>query len=155
MTAGLSDALDTYRRGLEAQLDLLETLATLAAVQHEACQRVDPAALAEVCHQREHVMDALAALEAVQRPVRDRIVAHLDAVRTLRTFAAVSELHRRAEACLDTVSARDNATLLELERSDPARRASAAALEAGEATLAAYRKTVSVDSRSSLVDSRG
>lgn len=155
MTPDLADTLAAYRHGLEAQIHLLETLADIAARQRDACLRVDAAALADACIERDRVMEMLFGLEAVQRPQRDRIVEALPAARRLDLFETVSRLHRRAEACLAELDRRDAATRAQIEQSDMARRASATALETGETTLAAYRKILSVESRSSILNSRG
>jgi hypothetical protein len=155
MTSDLAGTLDVYRRGLEAQIALLETLVAAAGAQQDACQRVDAAALLDASLIRQKTMDALFELEASQRPVRDHLVQNLAAVQRLQGFAAVSALHRKGQVCLAELDTRDQSTIANLQQSDASRRASALTLDAGEATLAAYRRILSVQSRSSIVDSRG
>lgn len=155
MTPDLPRMIASYRRGLESQIELIEQLAALALLQQDACERVDANALAAACRERERISHLLFGLEEAQRPLRDRIVARLPDARMNEGFAAVSALHRRAEACLIELDRRDAATRATLDRLDTARRAAANALEAGETTLAAYRKTLSMGSKSSILNSHG
>lgn len=155
MTSDLACVLDAYRRGLEEQVGLLERLASCATAQHDACQRRDADALVEASADRQRVLDALLSLERTQRPLRDRLAGSLPALTPLSGFDTVSRLHRRAEAWIGEVDAHDRETRGHLEQADLVRRASATTLETAEATLAAYRKILSINTPSSILDSRG
>jgi hypothetical protein len=151
MTPDLTRTLDEYRAGVERQILLLEELAGLARAQFEACQQHDVEALARASAGRRRVMDTLLRLEREQRRLRDRVVENLTAARQLRPFDAVTRLHRQAERWLAVVDEHDRELRQRLEQGDPARRAAAHALEAGGATLAAYRKTLSYATPRSLI----
>jgi hypothetical protein len=155
MSAALQRALDGYRAGLDRQVASLEALARVSASQHEACLQRDADALWTMAAEREAVMAALSALESEQRPLRDQLADALPLAERLAGFEDVHRLHRVACRLLDEVEASDLAILTCLEQNELARRAAAHVLDAGGATLAAYRKTTSLASpRSSIVDSR-
>jgi hypothetical protein len=151
----LSGALDAYRRGLEEQIALLESLAACAAAQRHACERRDADALVEASAHRQRAMEALLDLEQRQRPLRDLLADDPVTLKRQTAFDTVSHLHRRAEAWLGEIDSRDRETRVHLDQTASARRASAMAIEAGEATLGAYRKTLLVNAPSSILDSHG
>jgi hypothetical protein len=156
MTRELRETLGEYRRALETQVRFLEAIQRLASAQHAAALRQDASALTECSAERTETMAALEALERDQQDRRAWVTAHLALVETLDEFAAVRRLHRLAGATIGEILARDAETRRSLEQSEGARRSAAHVLDAGEATLAAYRKTLAHTSpRSGIVDRHG
>jgi hypothetical protein len=155
-TTQLQDSIEDYGRGVAAQLSLLDELAHLASRQHQAVLARDSVALDAAAADRDRILARVLALEDDLRPQRELLAQHLADANQLRGFAAVQQLHRLAEQRLADVIALDDETCTRLEGGDSSRRATAHALDAGEATLSAYRRIVSpAPSRSGIVDQRG
>lgn len=156
MTSGLAGALETYRQGLERELPLLDALARLASSQRAASLDRDAARLEALTLERGGLVQELMRLDDELRGQRAELAAQLDVARTLDGFDAVSELHQRAARQLDAVLRCDRETCATLECDSRLRRLVVQELEAGEATLAAYRKVLSpATPRSGLFDRRG
>jgi hypothetical protein len=156
MPQALASALTEYRSGLERELGLLGELLSLATRQHDRLQAGDLLALPALAEGRARIMEALAAIEGRVRPVREFIAQRLDDARRLPGFDALVRLHREAEDLVTAIQARDRAILQDLETAGVARREAAQALEAGEATLAAYRKVLApTPGSAAIVDRHG
>jgi hypothetical protein len=156
MTSRLAGVLKTYREGLERELLLLDALARLASSQRVASVDHDAVRLDALTLEREDLVQELLRLDDDLRLQRAELAAELDCARTLDLFEGVSDLHRRAAELLDAVLGSDRETCATLERDSEPRRLVAHELEAGGATLAAYRKVLSpVAPRSGIFDRRG
>lgn len=156
MTPALRHLLQEYRVGLDTQLALLDALLGLAAAQHDATRADDLLRLGVASAERQEVVATLLDLERELYPWREELARHAQDTRGDDEFAEVSLLHRRAEQRIADVLAFDRETRAQLDRLDRTRRQVAQELEAGEATLAAYRKVLSpACPRSAIVDQRG
>jgi hypothetical protein len=101
-------------------------------------------------------MDQFLALEATVGPMRERIAGTLEAARVLPGFGSVNALHREAERLFAALRDKDAETAASLRELDDAGRSDAQRLEAGELTLAAYKRVVAPPpSSAELVDRRG
>jgi hypothetical protein len=152
----LRETLDAYRRGLEAEVPLLESLARTASDQFEASLNGDAVTLAACAARRESLMESLLVAETDLQRLRALVAANLPSAEPLEGFDAVQRLHRIAEHWIDEVQGHDIRTRAQLQQRELTRRAAAHTLDTGEATLAAYRKTLSPTAvRSSIVDRLG
>jgi hypothetical protein len=140
--ADLRAALAEYRQGLDAELGLLNQLTALACDQHQASDGDDYPALTAVSERRDDLMRALLEIEAQLRPVRACIAGQAEEARRVDGFDEIARLHREAENLVATILTSDRSTLLALQAAERARRTASQAIEAGEATLAAYRKVI-------------
>lgn len=156
MTHALFDTLADYKAGLTEQVHLLHGLLRAAQDQFAASTSGVAHELAKASEERARIMSTLMALEHDQRGHRDTLHRHLDAVRLLDGFSEVSALHRVAEECVGRIHEQDASTRERLAREQALRTATAHTLDAGETTLAAYRKVLtSGGERSALVDQHG
>jgi hypothetical protein len=135
-------ALVDYGRGLDTELSLLDELARWARAQNQAAHAGDSPALSSASTGRQAAMDALLDVEERVRPVRAMIIAHLREARVQEGFPALASKHRQGERLLAAIAECDRETLDILQDAERARRLSVHAIEAGEATLAAYRKVI-------------
>ena len=142
MTADLARALADYRTGMDAELQVLAQLESIATRQHTLPHPPSADALTSLGVEREQHLSSLNALEQQLEPLRARVVAQLDLARTLPGFAGVADRHRRAAEHVATIMRLDAESLEALKRADQERRAAAQNLEAGEVTLAAYRRVL-------------
>ena len=142
MTADLATALADYRTGMDAELQALAQLESIATRQHALPHPPPAEALASLGLERERHLAALTGLEQQLQPLRALVAAHLELARTLPGFTGVAERHRRAGEYVATIMRLDSESLEALQRADQERRAAAHDLEAGEATLAAYRRVL-------------
>lgn len=140
MTADLATVLADYRTGLDAELSLLAQLHDLATRQHALPVPPVPEALTALALERERLLASLAALEHQVLPLRSLLATHVSTVRQLPGYAGVADRHQRAQALVTAITELDDASLAVLTRADAERRTAAQSLEAGEATLAAYRR---------------
>ena len=138
----LATALADYRTGMDAELPILAQLESIATRQ-QALPHPPPAdALTSLGVEREQQLSALSGLEQQLEPLRAIVASQLDLARTLPGFAGVAERHRRAAEHVATIMRLDAESLAALQRADQERRAAAQNLEAGEVTLAAYRRVL-------------
>ena len=152
----LAAALPDYTAGIEAELTLLRQLRQLAHAQHDASQARDLDDLNRGGDARERIMAALVNLEHELKPIRLAIAAQRDAASALDGFAAIAALHRSAADVVGDILQADRNTLVELRSAELDRRASAQAVETGEATLAAYRRVLTpVVGSAGLINRRG
>lgn len=157
MTAGELGALvRSYRTGLEAELVLLRQLQGIAATQHEATEQRSADLLARVADQREGLMANLVAIEHQIKPARELLATHHTEAAAIEGFADVVSLHRSAADLVGAILAADEQTRRALRAAEAARRQAAEMLEAGEASLAAYRRVIAPPLASaSLFNRRG
>lgn len=142
MTADLSTALADYRTGLDAELSVLAQLQDLATRQRALPEPASPEALTTLALERERLLATLAGLEQQVLPIRTQLAAHVSLVRQMPGFAGIAERHQRAAALVAEITRLDDESLAVLQRAEVDRRVAAQSLETGEATLAAYRRTL-------------
>lgn len=156
MIADLDVVLADYRTGLDAELAVLARLEDVATRQHALPHPADPDSLTALALERERQLSALAGLEQQIAPLREQIARRLVEARALPGFAGIADRHRRATAAVARIGALDEESLAALQRADADRRQAAQRLDTGEATLAAYRRTLQQPSGpAGLVDQRG
>jgi hypothetical protein len=152
----LPSLLAAYRAGVERELDALERLETLAHAQLDAATRGDVDRVLELTKDRAVIWGEIDAEEAVLGAARVRLHERLGAARRVDGFDEVADRHRLACTRLDAIAEVDHRTLTQLEFDARTKRDLAKDLEAGEATLAAYRRVTSDAAASAeLVDRRG
>jgi hypothetical protein len=155
-TPSLQTRLDAYAESLVPELDLLRALIGCSSDQNHAAATGDLPALARATLERQRVMDEFLALETAVRPMRDSIAQTLAAARALPGFWNVNEVHREAERLFAALRDKDAETAASLRQLDDVGRSDAQRLEAGELTLAAYKRVVAPPpSSAELVDRRG
>ncbi|MGE3840675.1 MAG: hypothetical protein AB7I50_03740 [Vicinamibacterales bacterium] len=156
MTPSLAPLLAEYQQDLEAQIELLERLLAAAHGQFAAALPGSAFDLAKACEERARVMTALLDVERRQLDRRAILHRHLDLARRLDGFSTVAALHRRATRSLSEIEEVDLRTRERLAREQALRTATVHTLDAGETTLAAYRKVLTSGHEiSSLVDQHG
>jgi hypothetical protein len=149
----LADALTAYVAGLDAEIGLLRHIEALAVAQRRVPQSDDLSALAGFADRRNRVMAALADLEHSLHPIRALIVQHLALA---RTFDEAARRHREAADLVNRIMSTYQLLMTLLEEALNVRRQLAQALEAGGATLAAYRRVLTPSIVSAgLVDTHG
>lgn len=152
----LALSLTTYGAGLQAELALLHQLEALALAQHDASTANALDRLTSIGDERARVMAALVQIEHDIKPVREKIAAHVAFARRLPFFDDVLARHRQAGELVSRILESDRVVLGQLEEAERARREAAHTIEAGEATLAAYRRVIAPTVASvGLVDRRG
>ncbi len=128
-----------YVAGMEHEVTLLGALLVIARQQREAAQPDASAALAELVVARQHAEDRLQQLECLLGPLRVK----LSATPTAHSLsAAVRNTHATARARIAEILAVDRETLEVLGAARGCRQVQLQQLEAGGATLAAYRRVV-------------
>jgi hypothetical protein len=152
----LDRRLAHYAAGLRTELDLLERLSGLASLEHQVSADGQLDRLPAITEARELALSALVEIETWLGPARADIAARLPLVRTRPEFDFISSLHREAGRLVADIVATDRQTLVALRKAASLRRHATQALDAGEATLAAYRRVVAPASAvAELVDQRG
>ena len=146
--------LAAYGTGLDTVLGLLGHLQALAEDQRAAGEARDFGRFATAADERDRVTAALLALGADLAPVRARLGAGRDGAVRLPPDTALVERHRTARTIIDSTLQIDAATLEALRDAEATRRVAASALETSEQTLAAYRRVISPNRTSSLIDAR-
>lgn len=141
-SAELSDLLGAYAPGLEAELTLLRHLKQLADRQQEASHVQDLAELARIADERERTMAGLVRIEHELKPIRHALASNRESAAALPAFADVVALHRQATDLVSTIVSVDRESLQALQQAEISRRMAAQAIEAGENTLAAYRRVL-------------
>lgn len=152
----LSVVLTDYAAGLDHVLLLLTRLEALAERQRAMAPAPAADSLEALVAERQHVLDALLALDTRLRPLRERIGDDLTEARTVPGFAVVAERHRAAAAAVTRIVQIDQHSLDALQFVGAQRRQDAQAMETAGTTLAAYRRVLSGPRASAgLVDERG
>ncbi len=152
----LTSAIVSYSSGLDAQLELLTNLEAISARQAEATRDGSAEALAQCSDERARLTAALIALEQNLKPVRALLADHSHLAARLPGFASLVTRHSAAGRRIAALIEADSQIMAALKDADAARRFAAQALEAGEATLAAYRRVIAPPPTSAaIVDERG
>lgn len=152
----LADALTAYVAGLDAEIGLLHQIESLASAQRQAQTDEDFGGLARVADRRNRLMAALAELEHRLHPIRALIVQHLEQARKVPSFEEAANRHREASDLINRIMSGDRTLVALLEEALTTRRQLAHTLEAGGATLAAYRRVLTPTIASAeLVDRHG
>jgi hypothetical protein len=152
----LEDAVRTYAAGLEAELTLLGQLQRLATTQREASHANQLDRMTHIGEERERVLASLVAIEHEIRGIRAMLAEHREQLVSLDGFARVVALHRSAGGLVQTIMSSDEETMQALREAELARRLTAATIELGENTLAAYRRVIAPPlTAASLLDRRG
>lgn len=151
----LQQQIDVYAAGIEAEITLLRQLRRLSTQQRAAMESAGVEELGGIFDERDRLMAALVHVEAEIKPVRHLIADAVPDAATLPGFDIVAALHRTAAALVATIIASDRETLGALHDAELARRLAAQTLEAGEQSLAAYRRVVAPSIKPSLLDRRG
>lgn len=138
----LGPSLHDYGAGLRAELSLLRQVAELSTRQRQASRDGLLELLGPISEERERLATTLIELEHELKPLRALLADHVTALGPLPAFQEVSQLHREAATLVSAIMATDSDTLGALQSAEDVRRLAAHALEAGEATLAAYRRAV-------------
>ena len=152
----LAGAIVSYASGLDAELDLLSHLEALSGRQREATTSGGVDVLTACSDERARLTAALIALEQDLKPIRALLADHAAAASRLPGFGALVARHhtaaRRVAALLDA----DKQTMAALKDAEDARRFAAQTIDAGETTLAAYRRVIAPPPTSAaIVDERG
>jgi hypothetical protein len=152
----IADALTAYIAGLDAEIGLLRHVNALSAAQRGVPNSDDLTTLAGLAERRSRVMAALASLEHSLNPVRALIVQHLELARSVDVFDEAVRRHREAADLITRIMSGDRTLMTLLEEALSTRRELAQSLEAGGATLAAYRRVLTPQIASAgLVDTHG
>jgi hypothetical protein len=139
---GLGQLLDEYRAGLDAEMTLLQQLGRLPASTVDVEHPDGIARLTALTDERDRILAAVVELEAQLRPLRERLAASRDELRTLPSFETIARRHREAGDLVAQLLASDSDSLAALRHAEQARRFAAHTVERGENTLAAYRRVV-------------
>jgi hypothetical protein len=142
VTADLETALADYRTGLDAELMVLAQIEELATRQRALPSPAAAEDLTALALERQRQLATLTALEQQVQPLRQHIASHIGAARQQPGYAGVAERHRRAADTVARITRLDDENLASLQHADVERRGTAHDLDAGEATLAAYRRTL-------------
>jgi hypothetical protein len=152
----LEDAVRTYAAGLEAELTLLGQLQRLATAQREATNTNELDRMTKIGEERERVLASLVAIEHEIRSIRTLLADTREQVAALDGFARVVALHRTAGSLVQAIVSSDEETMQALREAELARRLTAAAIELGDNTLAAYRRVIAPPlTAASLLDRHG
>lgn len=153
---GLAQAITAYAAGLDAELDLLGHLEALSVRQREATASGDVNALNGCSDERLSLTAALVALEQDLKPIRSQLAEHSRQAARLPGFSALVSRHQEAARRVAAIVSADQRTMAALREAETARRFAAQTIDAGETTLAAYRRVVAPPpSSAAIVDERG
>lgn len=145
-----------YASGLDAELDLLGHLEALAVRQREATASGGVEALNHCSDERLRLTAALVALEQDLKPLRNLLADHGRQAARLPGFSALVARHQEAGRRVAGIVSADQQTMAALQDAEAARRFAAQTIDAGETTLAAYRRVVAPPPASAaIVDERG
>ena len=152
----LADAIVSYASGLDAELDLLSHLELLSARQREATISGSVDDLTACSDERERLTAALIALEQDLKPIRALLADNAHAAARLPGFPALVARHHSAARRVSALVDADAQTMAALKEAEAARRFAAQTIDAGESTLAAYRRVIAPPPTSAaIVDERG
>ena len=152
----LAQAITAYAAGLDAELDLLGHLESLSKRQRLATSSGDVEALNQCSDERLQLTAALVALEQDLKPLRAQLADHSRLAARLPGFQALVARHHEAARRVGEIVSSDQRTMAALRDAEAARRFAAQAIDAGEITLAAYRRVVAPPPASAaIVDERG
>lgn len=138
----IDDLIARYSAALDEQYARLQEVRAVAARLYAAAAGGDVDELNAATASRDEITARLTASEQRCRPMREALVARVVEARRAREFARVSALHREAERLVAAILAQDRSTLTALEDAEQSRRRVSRALEAGGASLVAYRRLI-------------
>ncbi len=148
----LAQTIDAYAAGLEAEMGLLRQLLRLSEQQRTA----DLPTLTLLNDERAGLMRAIVDVEAQIRPLRLQLHTSQPQVAGIDGYQDLVTLHKVASTLVATILAADEETMRALQEAEIARQFASRTLDAGETTLAAYRKVAApAPSSAALVDRRG
>ena len=148
--------LSAYAAGLEAELTLLRQIQKVSDGQREATVAGDAEQMKQIADERERLMAGLVRVEHEIRASRAHLAEHQSVAAELPGFPEVVEAHRTAGSLVNRILLSDRDTVLALREAEVARRQASQSVEAGEATLAAYRRVITPALTSpSLLNRRG
>jgi len=139
----IADALDQYRAGLETAVSLLKQLREVALRQHAGTQQRDFAALAADSDTRDRLTGAIVAIEPGMREVRAALAGEHVSLKGMPDYQDVIALRQVAADLVSSILETDKASMQSLADAELARKAAMVGIEAGETTLAAYRRVLS------------
>jgi hypothetical protein len=149
----LGTHLSTYAAGLEAELSILHQIEDLSAAQQRATTEHDIDQLHRIADERERLMAGLVQVESQIVPSRRILAEYRPIAASIPGFEAVAALHREADELVNAIMQSDRDTMSALQDAEVARHTASQTLEAGEHTLAAYRRVLApTSSGPSLVD---
>lgn len=152
----LESALDEFRRGLEAELDLLRQLRSVARQQRALSDANDFDRFQAFSDERERLTRRLLAIEQDLATTRATLGGLRDELSSLPAYSTVVALRQSSTDLVHEILACDEEAMKALADAELARRAALASLERGEVTLAAYRRVLAPPtSNANLLDSRG
>jgi hypothetical protein len=140
--ADLAPAIEEYRAGLEAELQLLHQLERISQEQEAVSRDGDLSEFDAAADERDRLMQSLVAIEAGLRGVRQMLTDHRGQASAAPGFGDVVRLHREAARLVGAILTVDQQSLSALADAELARRSAVVALERGETTLAAYRRVL-------------
>ena len=138
----LIDALEQYRIGLETAVSLLRRLASVAHRQREGTASRNFEQLAAEADVRDELTHALVAIEPSLRQVKAVLAEDHAAAARLPGYPDVVTLKQAASDLVAQILKTDEESMHALADAELARKAAVASLECGEATLAAYRRSI-------------
>ncbi len=150
-----SQVLEQYRKGLEAELSLLQQLHDCAGRQHAASRAGDIDEVHRANDERDRLMAGLVAIEVQVAPIRDALRGMRHQARRLTAFHDVAALHAEVGRMISATLETDRGSIKALEEIVAARKLAAGALEQGETTLAAYGRLATPPPAATLVNRRG
>ncbi len=152
----LDPVLQDYGAGLRAELTVLRQIDDLSKRERPCTKGDEAKELEAIGLERERLVAILLDLERHLKPLRSRLAEDVALLRTRPGFEEVSRLHQEAAALVSAIMTADEHTLRTLRSAEDVRRSAAQVLDAGEATLAAYRRSVSpAPGSAGLVDQVG
>jgi hypothetical protein len=151
----LAALIAQYRAGLEAEISLLHQLEGLAERQRTTSEESNLEGLRRASDEREEVMSSLIGIEQGLAEVRRTLSTWRDQARGLGGYSETVTLHRTASELANRILAMDQESLQALAKAEMARRATAQALDHGEATLAGYRRALTSPAGAHLISRRG
>jgi hypothetical protein len=151
----LTQLIEQYRAGLEAELVILRQLERPAARQREASDAGDLEAFNAAADDRDRLMTALVTVEGGLRDLRQTLSKARDRARRLPGYGDALTLHREAIRLIADILKSDELSAEALASAELARRELARAIEQGETTLSAYLRVMATPPGATLVNRRG
>ncbi len=153
----VADAVGQYKAGLEAGVELLRRIEAAALQQRRHTEARDYERMAADNDLRDQLTRALVAIEPGLRGIRRELMRIDEGVLASRSdYREVLALRDTARELVTAIMAVDAASMQSLADAELAHRSAMASLEAGESTLAAYRRVLAPQVVSaSLLSERG
>lgn len=152
----IEESFEDYARRFATGVGLLGRLIERSREQCDAASSRDLQSLARATLDRHDAMEALLELERLIGPGRALLVSHIGSGHTSPGCADVLAMHTEARRLVAELADQDARTRSALDTLRAEAHAGAQEAEAGEITLAAYRRVVAPPpSSAELVDRRG